>query len=236
MHDPELLTTHPSTRNRKLRELGYNDLQHLDLLPQSGGVTFNSTIAPSGADPVAGHSARAMAAVAGRSGVGELERVLEVAQAVAAALDVEGAVEQAVENGGGQNLVARDRPWRVSSATTRRCATRRAPARPAEHSTNLNRFPDAKGGAIQRSQIHARGKARGHAKDDIGLASIPNLRSSDDKVVPAVTVDVPRARDREAAPASLVDPVEAEAVRAVQGNQVHARGEAGGRPSIDCAR
>ncbi len=40
--------------------------------------------------------------------MGEFQRVLEVAEPVAAALDVEdvGAVEQAVEDGGGQDLVA----------------------------------------------------------------------------------------------------------------------------------
>ena len=42
-----------------------------------------------------------------RPGVGELQRVFEVAQTVAATLDVEDvrAVEQAVEDGGGQDLV-----------------------------------------------------------------------------------------------------------------------------------
>ena len=51
-------------------------------------------------------------------GVGELQRVLEVAEPVAAALDVEdvGAVEQAIEEGGGQDLVAGEELGPVADA------------------------------------------------------------------------------------------------------------------------
>ena len=52
------------------------------------------------------------------SGVGELQRLLEVPEPVAAALDVEdmGAVEQAVEDGGGQDLVAGEELGPVADA------------------------------------------------------------------------------------------------------------------------
>ena len=50
--------------------------------------------------------------------MGELQRVFEVAQTVAATLDVEDvrAVEQAVEDGGGQDFVAGEQPGPVADA------------------------------------------------------------------------------------------------------------------------
>src|SRR5688572_24807880 len=67
-------------------------------------------------------SARAHAGRALGSGVGELERFLEVAEAVAAALDIEnvGAVQQAVEDGGSQDLVAGEQLGPVADALVRR--------------------------------------------------------------------------------------------------------------------
>ena len=53
-------------------------------------------------------------------------------------------------------------------------------------------------------------------------------RRPDDQVIDAVAVDVPRARDREAAVVIVVDPVEAEAVGAVERGEIEARREARG--------
>ena len=87
--------------------------------------------------------------------------------------------------------------------------------------------------AVERGQIEARGEARGRAEDDVALAGdlLPSgigARRPDDQVVDAVAVEVARARDREAAVVIGVDPVEPEAVAAVERGQIEARGEARG--------
>ena len=70
--------------------------------------------------------------------------------------------------------------------------------------------------AVERGEIEARREAGGGAEHHVALAGVvlPPDRPwrPDDQVVDAVAVDVPRARDREAAVVIRVDPVEAEAV------------------------
>ena len=74
-----------------------------------------------------------------------------------------------------------------------------------------------------RRALESRGSPRSRrgAEDHIALAgtAIPSPsapRGPDDQVIDAVAVDVARARDREPLRSSRVDPVEAEAVRAVE--------------------
>ena len=115
---------------------------------------------------------------------------------------------------------------RPSSRSGRRCVSpsRRKPLLPS---------------SAARSRLGA--KAGGGAEHDIARAGIDRRfgrrsEAADDQVVDAVAVDVARAGDRDAAVVAVVDPVEAEAVAAVERGEIEARREARGGAEHDVAR
>ena len=81
-----------------------------------------------------------------------------------------------------------------------------------------------------RSRLAAKpcGGAEHHIALAGGVPSPDRRMGPDDQIIDAVAVDVPRAGDREAAVVIRVDPVEAEAVGAVERGEIEARREARG--------
>ena len=134
--------------------------------------------------------------------------------------DLGAAEERHPQAGGERDAVARAPPrsrrWRRCSGRRSRDRDRRRRHCRAARSTPVE-GSDARACRRRRRRIVGAAELR-RPEDHVALAGVVlavriGATGPDDQVVDAVAVDVPRARDRDAAAVVRVDPVEAEAVR-----------------------